>query len=284
MMDTWLMIVTAITVAVPASLLGVLLVARKMVMIADAISHSVLPGIVVSFLLFNSREGWIMLLAALLSGLLSTVLINFLKFKLHVREDAAIGSVFTFMFAAGVLGIAIFAGSNTDLDQDCLLYGDLETSVLDQLIIQGRVWGTRALLQQFVMTAGIISVLVIARKTWKIWAFDPDFGKSIGMRIRSWEMVLLFMVSIYAVLSFESVGVVLVIGLLVLPPATAMQLTRNYRLTFIYSACIGVLVSVLGVYVAKGFDISIAPTIVTINGLLFATIIFAKHLRVLSEG
>ena len=137
-------------------------------MIADAISHSVLPGIVVSFLLFNSREGWIMLLAALLSGLLGTVLINFLKFKLHVREDAAIGSVFTFMFAAGVLGIAIFAGSNTDLDQDCLLYGDLETSVLDQLIIQGRVWGTRALLQQFVMTAGIISVLVIARKTWKI--------------------------------------------------------------------------------------------------------------------
>ena len=252
-------------------------------MIADAISHSVLPGIVVSFLMFNSREGWIMLLAAVLSGLLSTVLINFMKFKLHVREDAAIGSVFTFMFAAGVLGIAIFAGSNTDLDQDCLLYGDLETSVLDQLIIQGRVWGTRALLQQLAMTAGIIVVLLVARKAWKIWAFDPDFGKSIGMRIRSWEMMLLFLVSIYAVLSFESVGVVLVIGLLVLPPATAIQLTRNYRLTFIYSACIGVLVSVIGVYVAKSLDISIAPTIVTMNGLLFATIVFANHLRALSK-
>jgi manganese/zinc/iron transport system permease protein len=278
------MIFTAITVAVPASLLGVLLVNRKMVMIADAISHSVLPGIVVSFLVFNSREGGIMSLAAVLSGLLSSVLINYMKFKLHVREDAAIGSVFTFMFAAGVLGIAVFAGSNTDLDQDCLLYGDLETSILDQIIIKERVWGTRALLQQFVMTTGIIVVLVIARKAWKIWAFDPDFGKAIGMRILAWETLLLFMVSIYAVLSFESVGVVLVIGLLVLPPVTAMQLTRNYRLTFIYSACIGVLVSVVGVYVAKGLDISIAPTIVTMNGLLFATTVFATQLRTRLDG
>jgi manganese/zinc/iron transport system permease protein len=134
------------------------------------------------------------------------------------------------------------------------------------------------------MTIIIASVLLFARKAWKIWAFDPDFGKTIGMRVRVWEMLLLLLVSIYAVLSFESVGVVLVIGLLVLPPATALQLTMDYKKTFIYSACIGVLVSVIGVYVAIWLDISIAPTIVTMNGVLFATIVVSKYLSSLLKA
>ncbi len=277
-MDTWLMIATALTVAIPASILGVFLITRKMVMVADAISHSVLPGIVVSFIFFQSREGWEMIVGAVLSGLLSTLLIHFLKFKLRIREDAAIGTVFTFMFAIGVLGIAVFAGPNTDLDQDCLLYGDLETSILDQIFYQDRVWGTHAILQQGIMSLAILSVLFIGRRAWKIWAFDPDFGVARGMRIQRWENLLLLLVSAYAVLSFESVGVVLVIGLLVLPAATALQLTLNYKRVFIYSACIGVLVSVLGVLSAIHLDISIAPTIVAMNGLLFTTIVFMRQI------
>lgn len=277
-MDTWLMIATALTVAIPASILGVFLITRKMVMVADAISHSVLPGIVVGFIFFQSREGWEMIVGAVLSGLLSTLLIHFLKFKLRIREDAAIGTVFTFMFAIGVLGIAVFAGPNTDLDQDCLLYGDLETSILDQIFYQDRVWGTHAILQQGIMSLAILSVLFIGRRAWKIWAFDPDFGVARGMRIQRWENLLLLLVSAYAVLSFESVGVVLVIGLLVLPAATALQLTLNYKRVFIYSACIGVLVSVLGVLSAIHLDISIAPTIVAMNGLLFTTIVFMRQI------
>src|SRR5687768_15477162 len=118
--DNWFILVTAMLVAVPASLLGVFLLMKRMVMVGDAISHAVLPGIVVAYLLTDSRDSFPMLTGAAIMGVLTTIFIEFLNRRFRIQQDAAIGTAFTFLFAVGVLLIAFFAGNNTDLDQDCV--------------------------------------------------------------------------------------------------------------------------------------------------------------------
>ncbi|MNU71985.1 Manganese transport system membrane protein MntB [compost metagenome] len=264
-----LMILTACSVAIPASLLGVLLVSKSLVMVGDAISHAVLPGIVVAYLLSGTRDSGPMLLGAAATGFLTTFLIDFLRRKWRIQEDAAIGFTFTFLFAVGVLLIALFAGKNSDLDQECVLYGDLETSILDQVIIGEYLYGTRAILQLLPLTIVLLLVVVLGFKGWKVWAFNPHFGSFIGIPIQLFHLTLMLLLSVHAVLSFESVGVILVIGLLVLPAATALQFSKTLSRTFLYSACIGIISCVLGVLLGKWINISISPLIVCVNGLIF---------------
>ncbi len=268
-MNDLLMILTACSVAVPASLLGVLLVSKSLVMVGDAISHAVLPGIVVAYLMSGSRDSVPMLFGAAVTGFLTTFLIDFLRRKWKVQEDAAIGFTFTFLFAIGVLMIAFFAGKNSDLDQECVLYGDLETSILDQVIVGEYLYGTRAILQLLPLTALLLFVIVIGFKGWKVWAFNPQFGSFIGIPVQAFQWVLMLLLSIHAVLSFESVGVILVVGLLVLPAATALQFSNTLAKTFWYSACIGIVSCIAGVFLGKWINISISPLIVCVNGLIF---------------
>lgn len=268
-MNDLLMILTACSVAVPASLLGVLLVSKSLVMVGDAISHAVLPGIVVAYLMSGSRDSVPMLFGAAVTGFLTTFLIDFLRRKWKVQEDAAIGFTFTFLFAIGVLMIAFFAGKNSDLDQECVLYGDLETSILDQVIVGEYLYGTRAILQLLPLTAVLLCVIVIGFKGWKVWAFNPQFGSFIGIPVQAFQWVLMLLLSIHAVLSFESVGVILVVGLLVLPAATALQFSNTLAKTFWYSACIGIVSCIAGVFLGKWINISISPLIVCVNGLIF---------------
>lgn len=264
-----LMILTACSVAIPASLLGVLLVSKSLVMVGDAISHAVLPGIVVAYLLSGTRDSTPMLIGAAFTGFLTTFLIDFLRRKWKIQEDAAIGFTFTFLFAIGVLMIAIFAGKNSDLDQECVLYGDLETSILDQVIVNGYLYGTKAILQLLPLTAVLLLVVVPGFKGWKVWAFNPHFGSFVGIPVRFFHLTLMLLLSIHAVLSFESVGVILVIGLLVLPAATALQFSKTLKATFYYSACIGIVSCILGVLLGKWINISISPLIVCVNGFIF---------------
>lgn len=268
-MNDLLMILTACSVAVPASILGVLLVSKSLVMVADAISHAVLPGIVVAYLLSGTKDSVPMLFGAALTGFLTTFLIDFFRKRWKVQEDAAIGFTFTFLFALGVLLIAVFAGKNSDLDQECVLYGDLETSILDQVIVGEYLYGTRAILQLLPLTVALIFIVMIGYKAWKVWAFNPHFGSFIGIPVRAFQWILMLLLSIHAVLSFESVGVILVLGLLVLPAATALQFSKTLARTFLYSACIGIASCILGVFLGKWINISISPLIVCVNGLIF---------------
>ena len=278
-MNDLFMILTACSVAIPASLLGVLLVSKSLVMVGDAISHAVLPGIVVAYLLSGTRDSVPMLFGAAVTGFLTTFLIDFLRRKWRIQEDAAIGFTFTFLFAIGVLMIALFAGKNSDLDQECVLYGDLETSILDQVIIGEYIYGTRAILQLLPLTIVLLVVLIIGFKGWKVWAFNPQFGSFIGIPVQAFHLVLMLLLSIHAVLSFESVGVILVVGLLVLPAATALQFSATLATTFIYSACIGIVSCILGVYLGKWINISISPLIVCVNGLLFLISVIVSPYR-----
>lgn len=268
-MNDLLMILTACSVAIPASLLGVLLVSKSLVMVGDAISHAVLPGIVVAYLLSGTRDSVPMLFGAAVTGFLTTFLIDFLRKKWRIQEDAAIGFTFTFLFAIGVLMIAVFAGKNSDLDQECVLYGDLETSILDQVIVGEYLYGTRAILQLLPLTITLLIVIIVGFKGWKVWAFNPQFGSFIGIPIQAFQLILMLLLSVHAVLSFESVGVILVVGLLVLPAATALQFSNTLARTFLYAVCIGVISCIVGVFLGKWINISISPLIVCVNGLIF---------------
>lgn len=275
-MDNWFILLTAIFVAVPASLLGVFLMMRRMVMVGDAISHAVLPGIVVAYLITDSRDSFPMLVGAAIMGVLTTIFIDFLNRRIRIQQDAAIGTAFTFLFAVGVLLIAFFAGNNTDLDQDCVLYGDLETTFLDQRIWNGYLWGTGAMLQLVPLNVLVLAVVLIAYRPLSIWAFNPDFGRILGMKLGVWQLVMMALVSLHAVFSFESVGAIMVVGMLILPAATAYILSNRLRIVLILSVCIGILGCVVGFSAAMWLNVSIAPTIVAVCGLFFTAVWLAQ--------
>jgi manganese/zinc/iron transport system permease protein len=268
-MDTWLLIFTACLVAIPAAILGVLLMMKQMIMVGDAISHAVLPGIVLAYLITDSRDDVPMLFGAAAMGMLTTFIISFLKNQWQIQNDAAIGTSFTFLFAIGVLMIAFFAGKNTDLDQDCVLYGDLETSILDQSIYKDFLIGTKVIWRLIPFSLLVCTIVILGFKSFKIWTFNSDFGKIRGLKTTGIQLLVLSLVSIYAVLCFESVGVIMVIGLLVLPAATVVPHSRSLKRLLFYSACIGILSCILGVLLGVGLNVSVAPSIVVVNAAFF---------------
>jgi manganese/zinc/iron transport system permease protein len=212
---------TALLIAWSCSLLGCFLVLRKVVMVGDAISHSVLPGIVLAYLVSSSFNSVFILIGAAIFGVITTVLIDFFHKKLRLQEDASIGITFTWLFALGVIFIALFTDGSADIDQECVLFGELGTTFLDKVIYGGRLYGTRSLLQILPVFLLIVGFIVFGYKGLQILSFHEEFAKSIGIHVRFWHFAFMGLVSITTVMSFESVGAVLVVGLLVIPPATA---------------------------------------------------------------
>jgi len=276
--ELW-MIVTAISVALPASLLGVFLLLKKMVMVADAVSHAVLPGIVIAYLFTKELSGWQFVVGALVAAMITTSGIRWLQNTFKTQEDAAIGTVFTSFFAIGVLLISIFAGTNTDIDQECVLYGDLETSVLDHLLAFGSDWGPKTFYTMLPLSILVILISTIFLPQWRTVIFNPVFAQSIGLKIARWELLLLLLISVHSVLSFESVGVVMVLGLLVLPPACALQFVHQLHKALVLSAAFAIVSCTLGVIVAIQLNISIAPTIITVNALILTFIVLFRALK-----
>ena len=262
-------ILTASLVSFCCSILGCFLVLRKISMIGDAISHAVLPGIVIAFFISGSLSSLGVLIGASLMGILCTMLIEFFDKKVKVQSDAAIGMIFTFLFAIGVILIAAFA-SNIHLDQDCVLHGEIAYVPLDlpetgtfMDIVPIQVW---ILSSVFLF---LITVLYFGYKGLFLTTFDPEYATSIGISTIAWHYFLMALVSLTTVVSFESVGAILVVAFLIVPAATAYLLTDKL-LTMIFLSCIiGLLSSVLGYYLAVYLDGSIAGAISVAMGFLF---------------
>lgn len=268
-MNYLLILITAMLVVIPASLLGVYLVQRKMVMVSDAISHAVLPGIVLAFLIVGNRDSTILLIGAALAGVLTTFLIDIVHRKMRIQQDAAIGTVFTFLFALGVLMIAFSGGKNIDLDQECVLFGNLELSFLDQRFWGEYLIGTTSILQLTPLNILVISFIFLAFRPMQIWAFNPEFGSNLGLRMGGWQVVLMIFVSLHTVFSFHSVGAVLVVGMFVIPPATATLLSKRLSRVMLFSVLLAIISCVTGFGIAIYWNVSIAPMIVVVAFLLF---------------
>jgi manganese/zinc/iron transport system permease protein len=269
MIAFWI-ILTGTLVAVSAGLLGCFLVLRKMSMLGDAISHSVLPGIVIAVLLSGSRDPFTMILGAGVLGLLTTFLIEYFQKKAKLQSDSAIGVTFTFLFAVGIILISLFAGF-IDIDQDCVLYGEIAYVPIDTWILSNGVnMGPRA-----VYILGTLLVLVIAfilsfYKQLSLTSFDPAFASAMGISTVFWHYALMSFISITTVVSFDSVGAILIINFLIGPPSIAYLLTGDLKRMLLYTIVIGIVISVFGYLLAAYFDVSVAGSMASITGLVFA--------------
>jgi manganese/zinc/iron transport system permease protein len=267
-------IVTAILVSASCGLLGCYLILRRMAMVGDAISHAVLPGIVIAFLISGERDSTTMLLGAGLIGILTTFLIEFFHTRAKLQTDASIGVTFTWLFAVGVVLITLFA-SKIDLDQDCVLYGEIAYVPLDNFVTaQGVNLGPRSLYIMGFILLLIVSFIVIFYKELFLTTFDPAFAKAIGISTVMWHYLLMGAVSATTVASFESVGAILVVALMIGPAATAYLITDQFRRMLVISVIIGVVASVSGFYIAVWLDGSIAGAIAMMCGVLFMVTLF----------
>lgn len=271
-MNYLLILVTALLVVIPASLLGVYLVQRRMVMISDAISHAVLPGIVLAFMIVGNKDSTLLLVGAAMAGVLTTFLIDIVHRKMRMQQDAAIGTVFTFLFALGVLMIAFSGGKNIDLDQECVLFGNLELSFLDQRFWGDYLIGTTSILQLAPVNLVVLFFLLIAFRPMQIWAFNPEFGTNIGLNMSNWQLLLMILVSLHTVFSFHSVGAVMVVGMFVIPPATASLLSQRLKTMMLLSVSLAVISCLSGFGIAIYWNVSIAPTIIVVAFFLFCVV------------
>lgn len=272
--NSFWIILTGALAAGSCALVGCFLVLRRMAMLGDAISHAVLPGIAIAFLLSGSREPVPMLIGAGALGVITTFAIETLHRRGKLQQDASIGVTFTWLFAVGVILITLFAGQ-VDLDQDCVLYGEIAYVPLDQWITSsGTLLGPRA-----VWTLGVLFILnllfvTFGNKELKVTAFDPALATSLGISATLWHYLLMGMVSLTTVGSFESVGAILVVAMLIAPPATAYLLTDKLNRMLLYAVLIGILCSILGYLLALYLDGSIAGAMAVVAGILFALAFF----------
>ncbi len=241
-----------------------------MAMVGDAISHAVLPGIVLAYLFTGNRESGVMLFGAAILGVLATLLIEVFHKKTRLQEDAAIGVTFTWLFALGVILISVFSGQ-IDLDQDCVLYGEIAYVPLDLwFTASGINLGPRPL---YIAAALLVAVLLFVFRGYRglfITSFHTDYAAALGISTAVWHYSLMSMVSVTTVISFESVGAILVVALLIAPAAAAYLLTEKLPKLLALAATFGVFSSIGGYYLAKWLDGSIAGAISTVAGAIFA--------------
>lgn len=266
MSDFWILLTGAL-VASCCGVLGVFLVLRKMAMIGDAISHSVMPGIVIAFLLSGSRDSLLMMFAALICGLLTTFLIQMFQ-QSGIQADASIGVVFTALFAIGVVLVSLYA-RQVHLDQDAILYGEIAYVHWNIWEVGGINMGPKAVWLLGFTLLVILTIIGLFYKQFKLCAFDPALAAAIGIPVAVFHYLLMGLVSMATVSSFESVGAILVVGLLIIPASTAYLLTDRLGVMIGLSIAVGIASTFLGYGAAVLLDASIAGCMVCAASLLF---------------
>lgn len=277
-MAAFYIILAGTLVAACAGLLGCFLVLRKMAMVGDAVSHAVLPGIVIAYLLSESRETIPMLLGAAAFGVLTTILIELLYRHARVQADASIGITYTWLFAIGIILISLYAGQ-VDLDQDCVLYGEIAYVPLDLWITaDGLNLGPRPVWVLGGTLVLILGILVFGYKGLKITTFNEDYAKTRGISTIFWHYLLMSAVSLTTVVSFEVVGAILVVAFLIVPAATAYLLTERLKTMLILTVVFGFLSAFFGYYFAVWIDGSIAGAMTVVAGVFLAlALLFAPQ-------
>ncbi len=268
--STWI-ILTGITVNAACALLGCFLILRKMSMMGDAISHAVLPGLVVAFVLSGSRSIVPMFVGAVIAGLITTFMTQSLHQYLRVPSDASMGIVFTAMFAIGVVLVKQFSGG-LHFDIGCVYEGALE-----YVPFGTRVAGMpRQLFSSLIVLLLNLTVLILLWKELKLSAFDPALATTMGFSATTMHYLLMILVSITTVASFEAVGSILVVAMLIVPASTAHLLSDRLGWMVFISVLIGAASAVLGFWAATYWDTSISGMMTVVAGCLYAVAVLTS--------
>ena len=272
--ELWIIAIACLA-GISCSLVGVFLVLRRLAMLGDAISHSVLFGLITAFILFSSRSPIVMFLGATAAGLLTAYLTDFLNRHGKLKQDASIGVTFTWLFAVGIILISAFA-AQVDLDQECVLYGEIAFAPFDRFNVFGLDIGPRAFwILLFVTILNLIFVAVGFRRLRTI-AFDPVLASTLGLSVTLWHYLLMTLVSVTTVAAFESVGAILVVALLVIPANAAYLLSKSLSSMLMQAVFFSVLSALAGYFFAAQFDVSISGAIVVASGVILLFVIIAE--------
>lgn len=242
-LDGWIIAAGALC-AVASALLGPYLVLRKMSMMGDAISHAVLPGLAIAFLISDSRASLPMFIGAAIVGLLTAVFTEWIRSFGKVDEGASMGVVFTGLFALGLV-LVVQAADKVDLDPGCVLYGAIEMTPLDTTTFLGYDVPRVVLSLGAVALLNLICILVFYKEL-KITSFDPALATTLGISSRLMHYLLMTLVAVTAVASFEAVGNILVVAMLIVPAAAAYMLTDRLGVMIFLSVIFGLFSAVLG--------------------------------------
>jgi len=275
--DAWV-ILTGILAASACGLIGSFLVLRKNAMLGDAISHAVLPGLVLAFLITSSRGVIPMVIGAGVMGLFTAYLAGLLGRTGRLYQDAALGVTFTFLFAVGVILVSVFTGQ-IDLDQECVLYGEIAYVPWDVLVIGGQNYGPRATWILGGIFLSNLGFIILFFRQLKLCSFDPQMARAVGINERLWHYLLMTMVSLTVVAAFESVGAILVVAMLIIPGATAHLLTSRLSVMLVLAVGIGIASAVGGFYGASYFDSSIAGFMAVTGGFVFGMVLLVNAVR-----
>ena len=269
--------------SVACAILGNYLVLRRMSLMGDAISHAVLPGLVIAFMLSGTRDPLPMFLGAAGAGLLTVGVVELLRRYARIEPGAAMGVTFSILFATGVLLLERGAGRQVDLDADCVLNGVMETMIWFPPTEPGALlrWSTWSELPRPVWTLAIILLIVTSTvcllfKELRIVAFDASLATSQGFPAGPLNTLLMVLVACTAVASFEAVGSILVIAMLICPPAAARMLTDRLRTQVILSAILAAVSGIGGYLLAANAPalfglpsaVSASGSITVVSGLL----------------
>jgi len=265
------------------AMLGCYLVLRRMSLLGDAISHAVLPGIVIGALWGGQLSGPAVFIGAVLVGLLTAYLTHSLHSYGNVPEDASMGVVFTSLFAIGVILITQFA-NRVHIDASCALYGQIEFVPLDTVAISG--WEIpRAFLALSIVLGVTLAFVLLLWKELKLVSFDPTLATAMGLSAVIVHYLLMSMVAVVTVASFEAVGSILVIAMLIVPASTAHLLVDRLGWMMVWAVICGVLSAVLGYWGAAAWNTSVSGMMAVVAGGLFSlAVIFAPRHGVLTRG
>ena len=255
-------------VAIACAIPGTFLVLRKMALISDAISHSILPGLVLGFFITHNLNSPLLIIMAAFTGVITVILVEFIQKTRLVKEDTAIGLVFPVLFSIGVILIAKNA-NDVHLDTDAILLGELAFAPFDRFLVDGLDFGPKSLWIIGTILLITIGLLVAFFKELKISTFDAGLATALGFSPVIIHYGLMSVASITIVGSFDAVGAILVVALMIAPAATAYLLTDNLKKMLSLSVVFGVFSAIAGYWLAHWLNASIAGSMTTILGFVF---------------
>ncbi len=258
-------------VTAACGLVGNYLLLRRMALVGDAISHSLLFGLVAAFLLFHRVSTPLMFAAAVTTGILTVVIIEWIHRQSRVKPDAAICITFTVLFAAGVaLLSAAENGGGLHLDAECVLYGEIAFVALEPpFALGGLVLGPESVVRMGGVLVGVILLIAVFYKELLITSFDPGLAVALGVRAGVWHYGLMAVLSIVIVSAFQAVGAILAVAMLIVPPMFAAQLS-DQLVPRLWLTCLhAALSSLLGFHLSEWFGCSAAGAMVVAGAGLF---------------
>lgn len=253
--------------AISCALLGVFLILKNMAMVSDALSHTVLLGIVLGYFISGDIDSPILFVGAALFGVVTVYTIEYIVSKFSIQSDAATGLVFTFLFALAIILISKYA-RNVHLDVDVVLSGEVAFAALNTVDVFGIAMPI-SFVRMFVIFIINLIFIIVNYQQLKVATFDPAYAKTVGIAVGLLNLLLMTLVSITTVVAFDTVGAILVISLMVAPALSAHLLSKRLYLMLALSVGYAVINASVGYWIALNLNLSISGTIAFIGLVTF---------------